>query len=153
MKIWGLPSYILFFRSKIRLGEHDTEHDGPDCQNGMVRRCNLGVQDFDIGKIIVHESYNYPHTFQNDIALIKLKGQVSQNGKFFKFASDMIIWINNETYYKMLRSKYSNPRICKTYLSSLWRQVRWRLSKGWVRWKNWGLCCWLGSYWRKRYYC
>ena len=65
------------FSSKVRLGEHDTKHDGPDCQNGI---CNSGVQDFDIEKVIVHEHYNHPVLYRNDIALIKLKGQVTQNG-------------------------------------------------------------------------
>ena len=43
-----LTSYCPPFSSKVRVGEHDTKHDGPDCQNGMVKLCNSGVQDFDI---------------------------------------------------------------------------------------------------------
>ena len=75
-----LTNYYPPFSSKVRLGEHDTKHDGPDCQE---KTCNLGVQDFDIGKVIVHEQYNKPVLYRNDIALIKLNGQVSQNGKLY----------------------------------------------------------------------
>ena len=75
-----LTSYCPQFSSKVRVGEHDTKHDGPDCQTGMVKLCNFGVQDFDIEKVIVHENYNHPKLYRNDIALIKLKGEISQNG-------------------------------------------------------------------------
>ena len=81
----GLTNYYPPFSSKVRLGEHDTKHDGPDCQKRSGKDfCNLGVQDFDIGKVIVHEEYNKPVLYRNDIALIKLNGQVSQNGKLYK---------------------------------------------------------------------
>ena len=46
----------------------------------MIKLCNSGVQDFDIEKVIVHENYNDPKLYRNDIALIKLKGEISQNG-------------------------------------------------------------------------
>ena len=75
-----LTSYCPPFSSKVRVGEHDTKHDGPDCRTGMVKLCNSGVQDFDIEKVIVHENYNHPKLYRNDIALIKLKGEISQNG-------------------------------------------------------------------------
>ena len=68
-------SYI--FSSKVRLGEHNLTNSGPDCSDIV---CNLGVQDMDVEKIIVHESYNKPFSFQNDIALVKLKRKVSENG-------------------------------------------------------------------------
>ena len=75
-----LTSYCPPFSSKVRVGEHDTKHDGPDCSSGMIKLCNSGVQDFDIEKVIVHENYNDPKLYRNDIALIKLKGEISQNG-------------------------------------------------------------------------
>ena len=52
-------------------------NSGPDCSDIV---CNLGVQDMDVEKITVHESYNKPFSFQNDIALVKLKRKVSENG-------------------------------------------------------------------------
>ena len=62
----------------MRVGEHDLTNSGPDCSDDV---CNLGVQDMDVEKITVHESYNKPFSFQNDIALVKLKRKVSENGK------------------------------------------------------------------------
>ena len=64
--------------SKVRLGEHDLTNSGPDCSDDV---CTLGVQDMDVEKITVHESYNKPFSFQNDIALVKLKRKVSENGR------------------------------------------------------------------------
>ena len=33
-------------------------------------------------KVTYHPDYNYPAQFRNDIAVIKLKGKVVENGKF-----------------------------------------------------------------------
>ena len=69
---------FLFYRTKIRLGEHEISNRGIDCDIKNV--CNEGSQDFDIEKIIIHPEYNSPNTFQNDIAIVKLDRKVSQNG-------------------------------------------------------------------------
>lgn len=71
-----------YYRSKIRLGEHTISNDGPDCSPTDKSDCNLGTQDFDIEKVIVHPSYNAPEVFQNDIALVKLKGKIDANSKY-----------------------------------------------------------------------
>lgn len=46
----------------------------------MVSQCNNGVQDFGIEKVVVHELYNKPDIFKNDIAIIKLRKNVVRNG-------------------------------------------------------------------------
>ena len=39
------------------------------------------VQDFEAERVTFHNDYNIPTPFRNDIAVIKLKGSVTQNGK------------------------------------------------------------------------
>lgn len=46
----------------------------------MVSQCNNGVQDFEIENVVVHELYNKPDIFKNDIAIIKLRKAVVRNG-------------------------------------------------------------------------
>ena len=46
----------------------------------MVSQCNDGIQDFGIEKVVVHELYNKPDKFKNDIAIIKLRQAVVRNG-------------------------------------------------------------------------
>ena len=46
----------------------------------MVSLCNNGVQDFEIEKVVVHQLYNKPDMFKNDIAIIKLRKVVVRNG-------------------------------------------------------------------------
>ena len=69
---------VLFYRTKIRLGEHEISNPGTDCD--IRGNCNAGSQDFDIEKVIIHPEYNSPNTFQNDIAIVKLDRKVSLNG-------------------------------------------------------------------------
>ena len=69
---------LLFYRAKIRLGEHEISNPGQDCDIKGI--CNAGSQDFDIEKVIIHPEYNSPNTFQNDIAIVKLDRKVSLNG-------------------------------------------------------------------------
>ena len=77
-------SFSVSKRSKVRLGEHDLKNKNPDCQklkNGKDI-CNKEVQDFEVDKVTYHPDYNSPTTFRNDIAVIKLKGKVVENGKY-----------------------------------------------------------------------
>ncbi len=61
------------------MGEHDLSHD-PDCTTGGKQTCAPKPQDIDIEKVIIHEEYNKPGSFRNDIALIKLAAPVQING-------------------------------------------------------------------------
>ena len=67
-------------RSQIRLGEHDIKHPNPDCNTKCASMCNKGVQDFAVEKVTFHPDYNSPDKFRNDIAVIKLKEKVVENG-------------------------------------------------------------------------
>ena len=72
----------IFLRVKVRLGEHTISHPGPDCPSNFVKHgCNVGVQDIDVEKIVTHPSYS-SSTYQNDIAIIRLKKKVFENGKY-----------------------------------------------------------------------
>ena len=69
------------FRTKVRVGEHDITTDR-DCAFNSNIDCNdKGVQDFDVEELIIHNEYNSPNTFQNDIAIIKLNRKIVRNGK------------------------------------------------------------------------
>ena len=46
----------------------------------MVSQSNNGVQGFEIEKVVIHELYNKPDMFKNDIAIIKLRKAVVRNG-------------------------------------------------------------------------
>ena len=73
---------IVLLRSKIRLGEHQRSHRGSDC--GTIKgetRCNFGVQDIDVEKIIYHPNYSHPKRFLNDIAIVKITKGAKMNGK------------------------------------------------------------------------
>jgi len=75
--VTGLPGS--FSLTKIRLGEHDITKDR-DCPILSTFGCNDdGVQDFDIENVTIHEQYNKPNVFQNDIAIVKLKRKVTRN--------------------------------------------------------------------------
>ena len=53
-----------------------------DCtETELGRECADPVQNFNIEKIIHHESYNSPNPFQNDIALVRLDRDIEENGK------------------------------------------------------------------------
>ena len=82
---------FLYFRTKIRAGEHKISNQGPDCSNETPPVCNVGVQDFDVEKILYHPDYNSPNVFQNDIAIVKLDRKVSRNGKGFKWGITFFI--------------------------------------------------------------
>ena len=68
--------------------------------------CNVGVQDFDIENVVHHPSYNSPHIYRNDIAIIKLKGKVVENGKYFSFGNRLPYFVGSfifiSKYYNML---------------------------------------------------
>ena len=70
----------MHFRSKIRVGEYTISNSGKDCSSVNRFRCNSGHQDFEIEKIIPHPEYNST-TAKKDIAIIKLKNKIIQNGK------------------------------------------------------------------------
>ncbi|TRY72013.1 hypothetical protein TCAL_09603 [Tigriopus californicus] len=83
--VTNLPESITLAR--IRVGEHDLGKD-EDCDpDSFPKVCAEPVQDFNIEKIIPHESYNAPNPFQNDIALIRLDGKV----QFNRFASPICL--------------------------------------------------------------
>ena len=74
--------YLLFLRVKVRLGEHTISNSGPDCPSRNSNHgCNVGVQDMEIERVISHPSYN-TKTYQNDIAILKLKENVAENCKY-----------------------------------------------------------------------
>ena len=53
-----------------------------DCaKDSFPKECAPPVQNFDIEKIIPHESYNSPNPFQNDIALVRLDRDAVFNGE------------------------------------------------------------------------
>jgi len=70
--VTGLPPG--FTPMGVRVGELDLGN-APDCDSDGAWCCPA-AQDFDIEQIIYHPDYNKPHQFQNDIALIKLSGEV-----------------------------------------------------------------------------
>ena len=73
------------FRTHIRLGEHDKTNTLKACDPKSSLDCNENVQDFIVEKIIVHPSYNKPHHHRNDIAVVKLKTEINENGKIIIF--------------------------------------------------------------------
>lgn len=75
--VTGLPGS--FKLTKVRVGEHDITKDR-DCAFNSNFDCNdKGVQDFDVEELIIHNEYNSPNTFQNDIAIIKLNRKIVRN--------------------------------------------------------------------------
>ena len=75
---------LIFLRVKVRLGEHKISNSGPDCPSRNSNHgCNVGVQDMEIERVISHSSYN-SKTYQNDIAILKLKENVAENGRYFQ---------------------------------------------------------------------
>ena len=68
-----------YFRSKIRVGEYTISNSGKDCSSVNRHQCNAGHQDFEIEKIISHPEYD-SRTAKKDIAIIKLKNNIIQNG-------------------------------------------------------------------------
>lgn len=62
---------------QVRLGEHNRSRD-PDCNihDNDEENCAGPVEDFGIKYSVVHESYDKPHRFANDIALIRLSRRV-----------------------------------------------------------------------------
>ncbi len=72
------------FRVKVRLGEHDLQHD-PDCSNSEELSCSF-VHDFEIEKIVVHKEFDflsakYGTKLENDIALIRLHKDINFDGR------------------------------------------------------------------------
>jgi hypothetical protein len=112
----------LLLRSKIRLGEHERNNDGQDCGTNNLGQdiCNAGVQDFDVEKIISHPNYNSPFLFQNDIAIVKIKGRVELNGK----------WCMNVTY------KYCNKcriKILRRFLDLIFLIIHFNIPTEFVK--------------------
>lgn len=63
----------------IRVGEHDLDKD-IDCDGeGRNKLCAPAPQDIDVDEVIFHKSYGKPKAFQNDIAVIKLARNVTEN--------------------------------------------------------------------------
>eukprot|EP00092_Neocalanus_flemingeri_P101326 GFUD01129556.1.p1 GENE.GFUD01129556.1~~GFUD01129556.1.p1 ORF type:complete len:481 (+),score=114.68 GFUD01129556.1:36-1478(+) len=80
-----------FSLATIRVGEHDLKSDKDCTEDGTI--CTETPQDFDVEKVIFHESYGKPKPFQNDIAIIKLSRDVIEND----FASPVCIPFNDDT--------------------------------------------------------
>jgi len=59
----------------VRVGEWDLDKD-IDC---LGAECAPPPQDIDVENVIFHESYGKPKAFQNDIAVIKLSKNVTEN--------------------------------------------------------------------------
>lgn len=74
--VTGLPKSYKF--SRVRVGEYDLSKEGePDCdQDGW---CAPLPQDFSPEQVLTHPEYNKPSRFQNDIAVVKLDGNVVDN--------------------------------------------------------------------------
>ena len=64
----------------IRLGEHKISNVGKDCSPRNRFECNLGHQDFEIEKIVIHPDYMFK-AVKNDIAIIRLNKKVTKNSK------------------------------------------------------------------------
>lgn len=63
----------------IRVGEHDLDND-VDCTGDVGNQiCAPAPQDIDVEEVIFHQSYGKPKAFQNDIAVIKLARNVTEN--------------------------------------------------------------------------
>ena len=92
------------------MGEHTLSAEKDCLKDSRPQVCAPPVQNFDIEKIIPHESYNSPNPFQNDIALVRLDRDVEENGE------ELILsfWLRNFTdvsNYSILTSDYVQP-IC-----------------------------------------
>jgi len=81
-----------FVLAGVRVGEHDLSKT-EDCSGNM---CSDPPQNFDIAEVIFHADYGKPHSFQNDIALIKLDREVIEN----EFVSEVCLpwWDESENY-------------------------------------------------------
>ena len=64
-----------FILTTIRVGEHDLNKD-VDCDGDL---CAPEPQDIAIENIVFHPSYSKPEAFQNDIAVVKLSRNVTEN--------------------------------------------------------------------------
>lgn len=76
---------LSFFRTIIRLGEHDLASK-EDCVGGVqpgLEYCSDPPLDIEIEEKIVHEDYN-PEDINThgDIALLRLKQEVAYTGKY-----------------------------------------------------------------------
>ncbi|XP_023332008.1 melanization protease 1 isoform X2 [Eurytemora carolleeae] len=65
-----------FDLSVVRVGEYDLSMD-VDCDSDNF--CSPPPQDMQVEEVYSHESYGKPASFQNDIAIIKLKKEVEIN--------------------------------------------------------------------------
>jgi len=73
----------------IRVGEHDLDKD-IDCDDDF---CAPPPQDIDVDEVIFHKSYGKPKAFQNDIAVIKLARNVTENA----FVQSICLPFNDDT--------------------------------------------------------
>lgn len=62
----------------VRVGEHDVNTD-PDCDDDY--NCAPKVADYKIEKVIKHPNYDHPSLYSNDIALIRVQGNIQFNGE------------------------------------------------------------------------
>ena len=93
---------LICLRVKVRFGEHTISNSGPDCPSRNSNHgCNIGVQDMEVERIISHPSYN-SKTYQNDIAILKLKENVAGNGRYLSniFIVELKMIIKPKTYCK-----------------------------------------------------
>jgi len=63
----------------IRVGEHDLDKDIDCAGEGRNKLCAPPPQDISVEEVIFHKSYGKPKAFQNDIAVIKLARNVTEN--------------------------------------------------------------------------
>jgi len=68
-----------FKLSVIRVGEHDLDKEEDCIGEGAGKVCAPPPQDIPVERVIFHESYGKPKSFQNDIAVIKLARNVTEN--------------------------------------------------------------------------
>jgi len=80
----------------IRVGEHDLDTDLDCIGDGDDKICAPPPQDIDVEEVIFHQSYGKPKAFQNDIAVIKLARNVTEN----EFVAPICLPFNddNENY-------------------------------------------------------
>jgi len=90
-----------FKLSVIRVGEHDLDSDEDCTGSGPNKICSPTPEDIPVEEIIFHESYGKPKSFQNDIAVIKLARNVTEND----FVSSICLPYNDDKVNYMVSAR------------------------------------------------
>ena len=69
----------------MRVGEHKIGNNGKDCSVLFPSECSVGHQDIEIEDVITHPSYSPPRLYQHDIAILRLKDNITENGMKNRF--------------------------------------------------------------------